>query len=262
MLGYNLFVFFGSSQFATFRKGAEFPGWIDFLPAVGPGLLLAVFSLRGGKGAAESSDARVHLWMWMAVVGAIIGLRPGAFALQFLVGSGLPLMVLASTALCRFPPDRTVLAALCLCTSAVAQTRIMLSGDPNWFVPRERLAVAEALRPLCSDADRLLAPPDISLYAMGLSSCHVVVAHPVASDYESRVSELREFYSSTSPAARLAMLDRDRVTYVVLPGDAGPRAETWLGPGAPFQLVGRTSVGSGLISIYVRQAPRSGDTSS
>jgi len=121
--------------------------------------------------------------------------------------------------------------------------------------------VAKALRPLCSDADRLLAPPDISLYAMGLSSCHVVVAHPVARDYESRVSELREFYSSTNPAVRLAMLDRHRVTYVVVPGDAGPRAETWLGPGAPFQLVARASGGSGLISVYGRQPHRGSETS-
>ncbi len=93
------------------------------------------------------------------------------------MGGGVPLLLLGAAALRRLPPAWTTLVALVLSTSAVVSTRNVLAEDPNWFAPSERLAVARALRNSCGPADRLLAPPDISLYAVGLTACHAFVSH-------------------------------------------------------------------------------------
>jgi hypothetical protein len=255
VLAYDVWLFFGTDQFASFHRGSATPPWVDFLPAFGPAALLALTSLRdrvGGEPAAR--EARVHLWTWPAAAFLVALSRPGAFALQLLVGTGMPMLVLGAAALRRRPVTATVLATLLLSSAFVVQTRIVMSEDPNWFVPRERMAAAEALRPRCRNGGRVLAPPDIGLYTIGLTACSTVVSHSLAPDYAERLAEVDAFYVSQAPAERRALLDREGVTHVVLPGYAGPAAEAWLGPGAPFVAVPMTGAGRA-IAVYERARP-------
>jgi hypothetical protein len=248
-LAWNLWVFFGSRQFALFRQGSPFPDLLDLLPALGPVGLLAALEWRAP--AVDAGRARAHLWAWVSVGLTLILLRPGGFALQLLAGLGLPLLVLAAAALRHLRPAATALAAVCLAGSAVAETGILLEHDPNWFVPRDRLATARALRDLCRPGDRLLAPADISLYAIGLSACHAFVAHPAAPDYPQHEAAVRSFYGALAPAARRALLDREAIAFVVLPGEPQRVVDAWLGAQAPFRVA--AAVGSPpTISICVR----------
>ena len=235
VLAYDVWVFFGTDQFASFHAGGAMPPWSDYLPAFGPAAALALASLAAPAREPAERAARAHLWCWAACAFGIVAVRPNAFALQFLVGAGLPLLVLGAAALARRPTAATAAAAVVLAATAAVQTRIALGEDPNWFVPRERLAAAAALRPYCRAGDRVLAPPDIGLYAIGLTACSAVVSHPVAPDHAARLADAAGFYGAWTKAERLAFLDRERVTHLVLPGEAGPHAEAWLGPGAPFE---------------------------
>jgi hypothetical protein len=178
--------------------------------------------------------------------------RPGGFMLQLLVGAGVPLLLLGAAALSELDARATLLAALCFSASAVVETRVLLADDPNWFVPEERLAAARALRGLCHSGDRLLAPPDISLFAIGLSSCDAFVAHSAARDYEARLARTRAFYGDMAPAARQAFLDAERVTHLVLPGWLGPVPAAWLGPGTAFQAARVIGTRQSVLSIYMR----------
>jgi len=256
VLAYDLWLFFGSGQFASFRQGSTFPPWVDFVPALGPAVALALFSLRGAAPEPAARTARVHLWAWAAVAGAIVVARPGAVSLQMLVGAGVPLLVLGAAGLARFPPARTAVFALALSSSAVVATRVLLSDDPHWFVPRERMAAALALRDLCAPGDLLLGPPDVAQFAIGLSRCHALFAHPATPDYEARLSEARAFYGAWSPGERSAWLDQHGVTHLVLPGDAGETPAGWLGADTPFRRAARVGTGAAGLGIYAR--PRRG----
>ena len=170
----------------------------------------------------------------------------------------MPLLVLGAAGLTRYEPARTALLALALSSSAVVATRVVLGDDPNWFVPRERMAAALALRDLCAPGDLVLGPPDVALYAVGLSRCHAPVAHPVTPDYEARLSEVRAFYATWSPAERSDWLDRHGVTHLVLPGDAGPVPVGWLGAGTRFRQAARVGAGAAELGIYARPRPGPG----
>jgi hypothetical protein len=260
VLAYNAWLVFSSQdaqrQIAAFGTVAPSPA--DLLPALGPAVLLALTAWwrRDGEGAAY----RLRLALWAALALLLVLLRPVPVSLQFIVGAGLPLLVLGAAGLSRFAPRWTALAALCLSTSTVVATRIVLAEDPNWFVPRERLAVALALRGPCRPGDRVLAPPDIGLYVHGLTACHAFVAHQAAPDYSERLAETRTFYAEASPAARADLVDQQQLTYVVLPGYAGPRPAAWLGEDTTFRAVAQTGRGPGLITIYGRrrEAPAPG----
>ena len=258
VLAYDLRLFFGGDQFASFRRGAAFPPWVDFVPALGPAVALALASLRRPVAEAGARGARAHLWAWAVVGAAVIGAGRGDFSLQLLVGAGVPLLVLGAAGLAPLAARWTALAALCLSSSAVVATRVVLADDPNWFVPRERLAAGLALRDLCRPGDRVLAPPDIGLYALGLSACHAFVSHPAAPDYGQNLAEARAFYAGASPAARAALLDRRGLTHLVLPGDPGPSPAGWLGPDTPFRAVAQVGRGPGRITIYARSRPAGG----
>jgi hypothetical protein len=255
VLVFDVWLFLGREQFAYFRQGGLFPPPVDFLPAVAPALALALLVLRRPAPDRATRDARVHLWSWVvaaALAAATVALAPGAFALQMLVGAGVPLLVLGAAGLAAHPPRVTALAALVLSTSAVVATRIVQADDPNWFAPRERLAAGLALRHLCRPDDRVLAPPDIGLYALGLSPCHAYVSHPAAPDHARRLAETREFYSAATAVERASFLDRNALALVVLPGDAGPVPEAWLGPQTPFRAAARVGQGPGQITLYAR----------
>ena len=253
VVAYDLWVFFGSDQFSSFRSGGEYPPAFSFVAALLPALLLALTAVTAPPAEPGARLARASLWIWAAIGLVIIVARPGAFGLQFLVGLGVPLLVLGAVGLARFDPKWTVVAAITFCTTAVVATRVVLADDPNWFVPRERLAAAMALREHCRPGDLVFAPPDIGLYALGLSSCHAVLAHPAAADYAERLAEARMFYgTSASPGARATTLDGLGVTHLVLPGNAGPEPVHWLGPDSGFRRVAGAGVGQALITVYER----------
>jgi hypothetical protein len=257
VLAYDAWLFFGTEQFASFHKGSDTPPLADFLPAFGPAALLALASVRDRvAGEPLAREARVHLWLWAAAAFGLAVVRPGAFALQLLVGAGLPLLALGAVSLRRQPVAATVLATLLLSSAFIVQTRIVLAEDPNWFPPRERLAAARALRPGCREGGRVLSPPDIGLYTIGLTGCTAVVSHPGAPDYADRLAEVGAFYASQSPAERRALLDRQHVTQFVLPRGAGEHAEAWLGPAAPFDAVPATDAVRPL-ALYARAGPSS-----
>jgi hypothetical protein len=256
VLGYDLWVFFGSRQFQSFQRGSAFPYALDFLPAIGPALVLASLSWRVLPRSPESGAARVHLWAWVAIGIALILARPGSFSLQFLVGLGLPLLLLAALGLGNLGYRAMLCAVVALCSSSVVATRIALAEDPNWYVPKERLAVATALRTLCGPDDLLLAPPDIELYAIGLSACHAAASHPAAPDYQERVAEARLFYSSLSPEDRTRLLDVRGVTRLVLAGDYGPVPVVWLGDGTHWRRLAQVGRPPTVIAIYGRTGTR------
>lgn len=253
VLAYDLWLFFGSRQFALFQRGGAYPSWLDFAPAIGPALLLALVSLREPAGTGEESRARLHLWLWAGAALVLIAARPGGFSLQFLVGAGLPLLLLGGAGLRRASPALVALLALAFSSSAVVASRIALSEDPNWFVPRARVAAALALRADCGTADRVLAPPDIGLYAIGLTSCHAFVSHPAGPGYAAAVAETRAFYTSMSSAQRRALLAREGLTRLVLPRYDGLSPDAWLGPGSGFRALA-TLRGDGA-TVYGRDAP-------
>lgn len=252
-IAYDAWVFFGSSQFSTFRRGGAFPGRLECAAALGPALLIAATEwLRPASGAAHAR-ARVVLWAWSGVCLLVLAVKPGGFTLQLAVGGGLPLLMLGGAALSRLETRLAALVALCFASSAVVETRILLQDDPNWYVPAPRLAAAETLRALCRPGDRVLAPPDIGLYTIGLTACDAFVAHPAGPGYDDRVGLTRAFYSSMPPAARQTFLDRESVDFLVLPGWPGPVPSGWLGPATPFRAV--RAVGNPLrptLSIYAR----------
>jgi hypothetical protein len=257
VVAYDLWVFFGSDQFASFRSGGQFPPLLEFVPALAPALLLAFLAWTTPASDPATWRARVHLWMWVAVTLFIILARPGTFGLQFVVGMGLPLLILGAVGLGRFAPRWTALAAVGFATTAVVATRVVLASDPHWFVPRERMAAAEVLRGACRPGDLVFAHPDVGLYAMGLSSCHAALAHPALSDYRERLAEAVRFYdSATRPQERAAILDRRGVTHLMLPGEGGPRPVAWLGPQTRFHRVAGVGARDALITIYARTPTR------
>lgn len=253
VVAYDLWVFFAGDQFASFRTGGRFPPALEFVPALAPALSLAALAWRPpGADDRAARVARAHLWAWVTVAVAVVVVRPGHFALQFLVGAGLPMLILGAVGLSRLAPSRTALAAVALSTTAVVATRVALAEDPNWFVPRLRVAAAVALRDLCRPGDVVFAPPDIGQYAIGLSACHAVLSHPVQPDHGARLDEARAFYGEASPSSRTAILDRRGVTHLVLPGDAGRRPVGWLGPRTPFRAAARLGAGPDSITVYSR----------
>jgi hypothetical protein len=253
VLAYDFWVFFGSDEFASFRRGAPFPRWVDFAPALAPAAGLALASLRRRAAADDRArGARAHLWAWFVVAAGVMLVGRGGDSLQVVVGAGLPLLVLGAVALSRFQARWTALAALLLSPSAVVATTIVLAEDPNWFVPRERLATALALRDLCRPGDRVLAPPDIGLYAIGLSACDAFVSHPAAPGWGLRLQQTRAFYETMGPAVRTEFLDGHGITHFVLPGDAGPSPVPWLGPATPFRVAARVGRPPAQIAIYER----------
>jgi hypothetical protein len=253
VVAYDLWVFFGSDQFASFQSGGQFPSRLEFVPALAPALLLALLAWKAPASGHGARRARAHLWMWVAVALVIIVVQPGSFGLQFLVGVGVPLLTLGALGLVPLAPRWTALAAVAFCTTAVVATRVVLVDDPHWFVPRTRMAAAVVLRDACRPGDLVFAHPDVGLYAIGLSSCHAVLAHRAVSDYEDRLAEATRFYDAATRAEdRADILDRRGVTHLMLPGEAGPRPAAWLGPRTPFERVAGIGAGPAEITIYSR----------
>jgi hypothetical protein len=248
VLAYNLWVFYVSPGFRIFSDvGYRPPPLVDMAVALGPAAVLAAFGLSRGHG---DPAVRAHVLAWAGLGLALAVVRPFAITLQFLVCIGVPLFVLGARGLGRLAPAATALVAISLSSTAVVALSIVLRPNPRWFVPQERFDAGLALRGVCQPGHRLLAPADIGLYAAALSSCHPLVAHPGAPDYESLAARLDRFYGPASASERRRLLADEGIDHVVVPGAADP--EAWLGPGSGFSPASRVRGPHGALSIYSR----------
>ena len=251
---YAAWVFYRHPGFA-FYAGIpySFPSLLDLVPAVGPPAALALLCLGSPARDDAARRFRVHLLAWVAFDLLVILLRPVHFAAQHLVGMTLPLLLLGALGLARWRPWATWLAAALLSFTSLVALKIVLSGDPAWFVPRERMDAALAIRPSCVDGDLMLGPPDVGLYAIGLTSCRAVLSHSVSPGFRERLESARGFYGAWDPERRRAWLDGLCVTHLMLPGDAGPAPVAWLGPATPFRRLRSLGTGASAVSVYVRE---------
>jgi hypothetical protein len=250
---YDAWLFFGSPDFAVFSSRVfQFPPRADFVWALGPAALLALTALARPRPAPEARAAATYLVGWATAGALILAFRPLSFSLQFLAGIGLPLLALCALGLSRLPPAATLAVAAAFSVNAIVTVRLALAENPYWFVPSARMDIARALRPHCRPGDRLLSPPDIGLYAGGLTACGAYVAHPAAAGYDERDAEVKDFYAKGDPAARAALLDRHCLSHVVLPGGGGEVPAAWLGPETPFRRVAAAGLAAATIEAYAR----------
>lgn len=253
---YDAWLFFGGPDFAVFSSRVfQFPPRADFVWALGPAALLAVtWVTRRATMTPPERTAGLYFAGWATAGLLILMLRPLSFSLQFLAGIGLPLLALGGLGLARFPSAVTLAVATVLSVNAIVSLRMVLRENPYWFVPAPRMEIARALRPHCRPGDIVLSPPDIGLYAAGLTACGAYVAHPATAGFEQRAAEVREFYARDDPPGRAALLNRRCLSHVVLPsgGEEVPRA--WLGADTPFRRVAAAGGGLEAIAAYVRPA--------
>jgi len=250
---YDAWLFFASPDFAIFSSRVfQFPPRADFLWALGPAALLAATWVARRGPDREARATAMYLVGWAAAGALILALRPLSFSLQFLAGIGLPLLALGALGLARFPVAVTLAVAAAFSVSSLASLRIVLAENPYWFVPSERMEIARALRPRCRPGDVVLSPPDIGLYAGGLTACGAYAAHPATAGFEARAAEVRDFYARDDPAARAALLDRHCLTHVVLPGGGEDVPAVWLGPATPFRRVASAGRGAAAIDAFAR----------
>jgi hypothetical protein len=246
---YLFWVFYRTQAFTTFFAGGGSPPLVDLAVAFGPAATLAALAWKNRAVGAEARRARIHFLAWALLGILLLILQPVPFFAQFLVGIGLPLLALGALGLARFRPWVTLAAAAAMSSTAFFAMRIVLSDQPRWFVPAERMKAALALRPTCKRGDLLLAPPDIGLFAIGLTGCKAYVSEEF--NPEDRDREVRLFYSGADPAWRAALLDRHCVSQVVLP-DAGPVPKQWLGESTAFRQVARVGRMPATIGVYQR----------
>ena len=245
---YLYWLFYQTQAFTTFFSGGSSPPLADFAVALGPAAVLA--TLAGTRPFAEPTrGAAAHLLAWALAGLALVVARPVSFFAQFLVGIGLPLLALGALGLARFRAWVTLAAAGAMASTAFVAMRIVLSDQPLWFVPAERMGAAVALRASCKRGDLVLSPPDIGLFAIGLSACKAYVSDRY--NPQEREEEVRKFYAGGEPAWRAALLDLHCVTHVVLP-DVGSVPSGWLGETTPFRQVARVGRIPVTIGVYQR----------
>jgi hypothetical protein len=250
---YLYWLFYRNPAFAFYASAPyPFPPLLDFMWALAPAVAFAVPGMLRSV-PDEVRSTRTPLVAW-AVFGLLfLFFRPVPFSLQFFVGIGMPLLALAALAVGNRPPRATLLLADLFSTSALAVLAFVTKPNSWWFVPREDMAVVRALRTMCRPGDIVFAPASIGVLAYGLTPCRAFVAHGIDPRYREKVEAVQKF-GSLSPEERAAFLDAQRITHLVLPGDAGPRPVEWLGAGTAF---GRHAVVAGgqVLSLYVRTPP-------
>jgi hypothetical protein len=228
---------------------------VDFLFALAPAAGLAVLAFLRRPEDPRVRALRAHLLCWAVLGLPIIAIRPGQFLAQHLTGLAAPLLILAALGLARFRPAVTWLAVVALSFTSVVAVRIVLRGEPAWFVPAERFQAGLFLRDHCRRGDVFLGPPDVGLYALGLSSCRTLLSHSWSPGFTARLEKAREFYGGVDAGVRTRWLDEMCVTHLALPGSPGPVPAAWLGPTTTFARRAELPGASGGLSIYVRQAP-------
>ena len=254
VFAYNYWTFVRDARFATYASATYvMPPLGEFVPALGPAVLLAALAWRPEARGRTSRTVELHLAAWALFGTLIAAVRPVPFPLQFMVGVGLPLLTLAAAGLASRSVAVTWAAAAGLASTAAAALTLVWGANPRWHVPAERLdAATVVLRPSCGPHDLALSPPDIGLYTAGLTACRVYVGHAAARGFAEREQEARQFYGAAAPEWRAALLDRRAITRVVLPGDAGPRPVAWLGEDTPFRRVGHAGEGQATLTVYAR----------
>ena len=252
---YLYWVFYVSPIFSVFfyEKGPRIAvPWGAYTLALAPAVALAALALVGRR---PASAAEKHLLAWAAVGLAMLIVHPVAFYLQFLVGLGLPLLSLGALALARWRVNVSWLAAIVMSSTAAVATSIVLRPEPRWMVPSARMEAARALRGPCRDGGVLLAPPDIGLFAAGLTGCKPYVSERLRPPQ--RDADASAFYGEATAATRTAILDAGCITHLALPGDAGEVPVAWLGEGTPFRRAALVNDPAWPVSLYMRPAPAS-----
>jgi hypothetical protein len=250
---YNLWVFFRNPAFIYSQTRYAFPAHVDFLLALGPALGLSLFSIFRRPAEAPARALTIHLACWVALGVSIILARPGQFLSQHLTGLGAPILILSALGLSRFRPAATWLAVVALGFTSVVAVRIVLTSDPAWYAAAERFEAGRVLRSSCRRGDVFLGPPDVGLYALGLSSCKTVLSHAWSPGFAERLEKARGFYGAFEPPARARWLDELCVTHVALPGDAGPVPSAWLGASTRFRRLAHLDGAAGGVSLYARE---------
>jgi hypothetical protein len=232
VLAYDVWLFLAGPGFRAFSSPryehlAARP--LDLALALGPAALAALTVVRA-PGNEENRAHRLRLALWAALAFALVATHPVSFSLQFIVGIGLPLLVLGAVGLSALPRVLPV-ASVAMATTAVVAAWLCTLPSPRRDVPAERWSVAQALRAECLPGDVALTPADIGLYVAGLTPCWPYLSHAAAPEHETRAEAVRRFYGEASPAERRSLLETSCAAFVVLP-PAVP--DGWLG-GAPFQ---------------------------
>lgn len=254
VVAYLYWLFYVNPSFAFYAQAAYgFPGPKDFAWALAPALLLAVVGLSLPVPEGSERSLRLALVLWFAFGLVVIALRPVRFSLQFLVGLGFPLLATGAMALVRLRPAVALAVVLGFSTSFLAALAYVSRPNPLWLTDRANMEMVVALRIACRPGDVVMSPPEIGLFAYGLTACRALVSHPIAPDYEDRRADLVRF-GGGSPEERLRLLDARRIRKLVLPGDAGLVPVAWLGPDAPFERL--AVVGGGTLSLYARTEER------
>lgn len=237
---YNYWVFYRQPAFAFYATANYvFPSRADIAWALGPATVLATWALAAARVASYRTTtagvARLHLAVWCAIAVVVFVLRPVNFSLQFLVGVGFPLLALAAIGLARWPAWAMVAANLVLSSTATVAVWLMLQPLPGAYAPAERLALAWTLRADCREGDRLVAPPDIGMWAGGYTACRAFTSHAIEPAHAERAGAMDAFYQRGDPAGRAAFLERICATHVVLPALPGP--DHWVDPRLRLQPV-------------------------
>jgi hypothetical protein len=252
VLGYNAWLLVADRDarriVAPYGASAPAPG--DFALALGPAALLALTALRPGDEHDGGSGHRLRLSLWAVLALLVVLLRPVPFSLQFVTGVGVPLLALAAAGLARVGPRALEAAVPPMASTAVVAAWLCALPSPSWHVPAARWRVAASLREACREGEIVLAPPDVGLYAGGLSPCWPYVSHAAGPDHDARAAAVRHFYGEASPEERAALLERSGATLVVLPAALPPG---WLVPGTTLEAASSSS-GGGLRAYRWRAA--------
>ena len=251
-LAYDAWLLLASPGFAAFSSpryaaAPVSPG--DLALALGPAVLLALLSLRAPR--EEGSGHRLRLALWASLALVVVVARPVAFSLQLLVGVGLPLLALAALGLARLPRGVLEASLPLMATTAAVVTWLCATPGPGSHAPAGRWRVAAALRETCRPGEIVVAPPDVGLYAGGLSPCWPYVSHAAAPEHDTRAAAVRRFYGEASPEERAALLEQAGAALVVLPSGLPPG---WLGPGAALDAT-PSARGDGLAAYRRHLAP-------
>jgi hypothetical protein len=239
---YLYWLFYVHPAAAVFFLGAaRFPDVVQFLWALGPAAVLALGGLLPLTIAEGARRARVQLVVWCVLAALVIVVQPVGFSLQFLVGIGFPLLALGALGLSRFPPAATLAAAALFALTFGTALHFMLTPRSYWLTGRQTMALVETLRTSCGRGELLLAPPDVGLFAHGLTPCRSFLSHPASPNHDTRRREV-EGMAGMAPKDRRAFLDAKGVRFLALPGDPGPEAEGFLGPDAGWTRVGSYGV--------------------